>query len=117
MRRLLLAMILGLITGVTYGDGGAAGSGNGNGGDQVNPPVLQKFTGSAPQTTPPFTAPDKWEVRWLSPRNVNISVLAGDGTVIAGAAGERGALFIPKGGNYHLQIDCVAFDTTPRPPP
>ncbi|MCE0524101.1 MAG: serine protease [Methylacidiphilales bacterium] len=76
--------------------------------DQAQGP-LQKFTGTAPQTTPAFTVPDKWEVRWVSQRNLNISVLAADGTLVAGAASFQGALYVPKGGSYHLQIDCVPF--------
>ena len=51
---------------------------------------------------------DSWEVRWYGVRTVNVSVLAADGSVVAGGAGTRGALYVPKGGNFHLQIDYTA---------
>jgi S1-C subfamily serine protease len=41
-------------------------------------------------------------------------VLAADGSVVAGATSFRGALYLPKGGTYHLQIDC---DAAPGMPP
>jgi hypothetical protein len=80
-------------------------------------PPLQSFQGTAAQTTPAFQVPDSWQVRWSSPRNLNISVLAADGTIVAGGAGTRGALYLPKGGNFHLQIDCAAPPVMPSPPP
>ncbi len=51
-----------------------------------------------------------------------MAVLAGDGTVVGGGAGTRGAIYIPKGGNYHLQIDYdplpqISGDANPSPPP
>src|SRR5260221_7909734 len=73
----------------------------------ASPAPLQKFEGTAPLTTPGFTVADKWEVRWTATRNVNISVIRPDGMLVAGATSFRGALYIPKGGNYHLQIDCA----------
>jgi len=76
----------------------------------------KKFEGTTAQTTPAFNVNDGWEVRWFSHRNLNISVLAADGSVVAGATTYRGALYIPKGGTYHLQIDCDAFPSFPQPP-
>ena len=79
--------------------------------------VLQKFEGTAAQTTPSFSVNDRWEVRWVGRRMLNISVLAADGTVVAGATTFRGALYLPKGGTYHLQIDCDAPPVMLPPPP
>jgi len=66
----------------------------------------QTFSGDVSQTTSSFTVGDKWEVRWSGYfGGCNISVLATDGSVVAGGAGSRGVFFVPKGGTYHLQID------------
>jgi S1-C subfamily serine protease len=75
---------------------------------------VQTFSGTAPQATPGFTVADKWEVRWDGPRSLNIAVLGSDGAIVAGAAGSHGALFVPKGGNYHLQIDCAPAPDIPN---
>ena len=77
---------------------------------------LQKFESTLALTTPDFTVPDKWEVRWVSFRNLNVSVLAPDGTLVAGAASSRGALYVGKGGSYHLQIDCSTPPGMPSRP-
>jgi S1-C subfamily serine protease len=69
---------------------------------------LQSFQGNATQTTAPFQVNDSWEIRWNAVRSVNVSVLGPDGAIVAGAAGTRGALYVPKGGNFHLQIDYEA---------
>ena len=87
------------------------------------PVALQSFQGTASQTTPAFQAPDSWQVRWNGPRGLNIAVLAADETIVAGAAGTRGALYLPKGGMFHLQIDYQGVpqgtpgSTTPSPAP
>jgi S1-C subfamily serine protease len=77
--------------------------------------ALYAYSGDKSQTTPAFQVPDSWEVQWQAPRNCNVAVLAGDGSVVGGGAGTRGAIFIPKGGNYHLQIDYP--DLPPMPDP
>jgi hypothetical protein len=81
----------------------------------AGPSPLETYEGSAPQTTERFKVNDRWEVRWSSMRNVNISVLAPDNTLVAGASGIRGSLYVAKGGVYHLQIDCVP--SLPGSPP
>ncbi len=53
-------------------------------------------------------------MRWQGVRNLNVAVLAPDGTVVAGGAGQRGAVYLPKGGNFHLEID---YDAPPQMPP
>ncbi len=80
-------------------------------------PPLQKFTGTDSQTTSDFTVSDRWEVRWEGIRGINISVLSTDRTLVAGAESARGALFVPKGGTYHLQIDVAPAPNFPRPGP
>jgi hypothetical protein len=74
------------------------------------PQAIAHFTGTGPQVTDPFTVADAWVVRWTAYRLVNISVLGPDGSLVAGAAAPRGALYVAKGGTYHLQIEY-----TPRP--
>ncbi len=77
------------------------------------PQPLQSFQGSASQTTAAFQAPDSWEVRWSGGRTVNVTVLAADNSIVAGSAGPRGALYLPKGGTYHLQIDYAPLPVMP----
>jgi S1-C subfamily serine protease len=72
---------------------------------------LQSFSSETSQTTAAFQVPDSWEVRWQARRNVNVAVLAADGSVAGGGAGQRGAVYLPKGGSYHLQID---YDPAPQ---
>jgi S1-C subfamily serine protease len=76
-----------------------------------NGPV-QKFEGTAAQTTSTFSVNDQWEVRWIGYPGMNVSVVAADNSVVAGASCYRGALYVGKGGTYHLQIDC---DTISQP--
>ena len=80
-------------------------------------PPVKKFTGTASLASDPFTVQDKWEVCWSGPRKLNISILTPDGTIVAGAAGLRGALFVPKGGIYHLQIDYTPPNLPSAPTP
>ena len=62
----------------------------------------------APEPRQTFKVGDKWQVRWHSTFNLNVSVIAEDGTVVAGASAMHGgALYVPKGGTYHLQVECV----------
>ena len=84
---------------------------------QSNAP-LQSFNSETSQTTAAFQVPDSWEVRWQGRRNLNVAVLAADGSVVGGGAGQRGAVYLPKGGSYHLQIDydpMPQMATTPDP--
>ena len=74
---------------------------------------LASFQGNTSQSTASFQAPDSWEVRWQGGRNLNLSVLAVDGSVVGGGAGRSGAIYMPKGGSYHLQID---YDPMPQLP-
>jgi len=76
-----------------------------HGSAQTPPKPVQEVSGTDPQMTDPFTVADAWVVRWVAPRQMNISVLAADGSLVSGAAGSRGALYVTKGGTYRLQID------------
>ena len=78
---------------------------------------LESYQGAATQATAPFQVGDSWEVRWTAGHTLNVSVMAADGTIIAGGAGSRGALYVPKGGNYHLQIDYVPIPVPGQPAP
>lgn len=93
MLRLLLAMMLGCLAGTAYGDGSAH--------------VVQKFDGmDTNTTTATFTVQDKWEVLWFSPRPINITLLAADGTVITGVQGAlKGSFYQPKGGTFYIQLN------------
>jgi len=83
---------------------------------QAQETVLLTFNGTAGMTTPLFKVGDKWEIRWSSPRVINISVEAPDGSVVAGTSGMlRGSFYLPKGGDFHLQIELPS--STPQPPP
>ena len=77
---------------------------------------LQSFQGATSQSTASFTVPDAWEVRWSSGQTLNISVLAPDGSLVAGAITRRGALFVAKGGTYRLQIDVDGPTSAPPTP-
>jgi S1-C subfamily serine protease len=77
---------------------------------------LESYQGAATQATAPFQVGDSWEVRWTAGHTLNVSVMAADGTIIAGGAGSRGALYVPKGGNYHLQIDYVPIPVPGQAP-
>jgi hypothetical protein len=69
--------------------------------------VVEKFTGADPQTTTPaFTVKDNWELRWdAQPAYMSISVVAPDGSVVAGASAlQAGSLFLAKGGTYQLKV-------------
>jgi S1-C subfamily serine protease len=67
--------------------------------------VVQTFDGTSALTTPAFQVQDRWEVRWESLDVVSITLLAPDGSVVAGAAGSlKGSFYQPKGGTFSLQI-------------
>ena len=91
VRRFFWALITGLIIGTLHGYADAR--------------VVQKFDGTdASLATATFTVQDKWEILWLSPRPMSVTLLSPDGTVISGAASAfRGALYQPKGGTFYLQ--------------
>jgi len=67
--------------------------------------VVQTFDGATAMTTPAFQAPDKWEARYNSSGILSITVLAADGSVVAGGSGTvKGSLYVPKGGSFTLQV-------------
>jgi S1-C subfamily serine protease len=56
-------------------------------------------------TTPLFKVADKWELRWNGSGAIMITVLAPDGSIVAGtAASADGSLYLPKGGLFYLQV-------------
>ncbi len=67
--------------------------------------VVQTFQGSGALTTASFQVQDKWEVRWDAKAPLAVTVLSSDGTVVAGVSAWKGSLYLPKGGNYYLQVD------------
>jgi S1-C subfamily serine protease len=69
--------------------------------------VVQKFQGNDTNvTTATFTVQDKWELLYFSPHPMDVTILAADGTIVAGfKAVFRGSLFQAKGGTYYLQIN------------
>ena len=77
--------------------------------------VVQTFDGTTEITTPSFPAQDKWEVRWDCPDVISVTVLSADNTIVSGASGSlQGSLYLPKGGNFHLQITRgTKSDTSP----
>jgi S1-C subfamily serine protease len=76
--------------------------------------VVQTFTGADAVTTPPFQVQDKWEVRWDSPDVISITVLSADNAIVSGASSSaKGSLYLPAGGNFHLQISRSGSGTTP----
>jgi S1-C subfamily serine protease len=79
--------------------------------------VLQHFEGTAALTSPAFTSTDGCEVRWFGFQPLNVSVLAADGSVVAGGTANRGAIYLPKGGTYHLQIDAATSPMSRAPAP
>jgi hypothetical protein len=93
MQRALLTLILGWLGGMTVA--------------QASAHVVQKFDNSDTNlATASFTVQDKWEVLWFSPRPVSITLLAADGTVVAGLHGSfRGSFYVPKGGTYYFQVN------------
>ena len=81
------------------------------------PEILQTFAGTGAMTTPLFTVPDDWEVRWSCLRVISIGIYSADGTLVTGAAGVlRGSLYLSQGGSYFLQIDGEKTAATPTPP-
>jgi S1-C subfamily serine protease len=67
--------------------------------------VVQTFDGATAATTPVFQVQDRWEVRWECASVVSITLLASDGSVVAGTAGSlKGSFYQPKGGNFSLQV-------------
>jgi hypothetical protein len=67
--------------------------------------VVQIYGSPGPMTTAAFTVKDKWEVRWDCPDAIAVTVLAADGSVVAGGSGAmKGSLYQPKGGTFTLQI-------------
>ena len=78
--------------------------------------VVQTFTGSEPKTTTaPFFVHDSWELRWgPQPGYMSVTVIAPDGSVVAGAAGmQPGSLYLPKGGTYALVVHRYAEKSSP----
>ena len=68
---------------------------------------MQTFSGSGPKTTTaPFIVHDSWELRWgPQPDYMSVTVIAPDGSVVAGASGmQPGSLYLPKGGTYALVV-------------
>ncbi|HXC61566.1 MAG TPA: trypsin-like peptidase domain-containing protein, partial [Nitrospiria bacterium] len=89
VRALMLSFFLGLLAGTSF----------------AQEKVVQTFDGATDLTTPAFQVQDKWEVRWNSPEVISMTILSPDGAVVAGAsASSKGSLYLPKGGNFHLQI-------------
>ncbi len=87
--RLLVLLVLGCLGGV------AAAQEN----------VVQIYGAPGPMTTAAFTVKDKWEVRWDCPDAIAVTILAADGSVVAGGSGAmKGSLYQPKGGTFTLQI-------------
>jgi len=69
--------------------------------------VVRTLTGQGPKTTTaPFTVHDSWELRWgPQPDYMSVTVIAPDGSVVAGAAAmQPGSLYLPKGGTYALVV-------------
>lgn len=76
--------------------------------------VVQTFQGPGTQTTSAFQVQDKWEVRWESAKApLAVTVLSSDGTVVAGASAWKGSLYLPRGGNYYLQVERHGGDQSP----
>ena len=77
--------------------------------------LVQSFDGAAPQTTLQFQVQDQWKVQWKCPDEIEITVIAGDGSVVVGAsAAQQGTLKLPKGGTYALKIaPLLATATSP----
>ncbi len=71
--------------------------------------IVQKFSGTdTTTTTAPFTVHDKWELVWIAPRAMSVTVLSPDGTVITGThTNFKGSLYLPKGGTYYLQLSAT----------
>jgi Trypsin-like peptidase domain len=101
MHRTFLVLAFGLAAGLVTAKGDAH--------------VVQKFFGTASAAaTPTFKVEDKWEVLWLAPTPTSVTVIGADGTVAAGGkAIFNGALFIPKGGTYYIQLNSKF--STPSP--
>ncbi|HEY0258126.1 MAG TPA: hypothetical protein VGC39_11830, partial [Candidatus Methylacidiphilales bacterium] len=93
MRRALFALVVGYWGTVVSAYSGAH--------------IVQKFGSPDTNTaTATFTVQDKWEILWFSPRPVNLTLLASDGTVVTGIhALFRGSLYLPKGGTFYLQVN------------
>ena len=67
--------------------------------------VVQVYGGPGAMTTQPFTVSDRWEIRWDCPNAIAVTILAADGSVVAGGSGAmKGSLYQPKGGTFTLQI-------------
>ncbi len=94
MRGTLLLTTLGWLGAAALAEAGAAH-------------VVQKFDNADTNiTTATFTVQDKWEVLWFSPRPINITLLAADGTVVTGLrAAFKGSLYVPKGGTFYFQVN------------
>ena len=68
--------------------------------------VVLTFQGKDSLTTNTFKVGDKWELRWDSPRFLHITLLSPEGATLVGTSGSgKGALFVPRGGTYYLQIN------------
>jgi len=68
--------------------------------------IVEKFQGNdSNAATGTFTVQDKWELLWFVGPPADISVLTADGQVVTGVHGMlNGALYVPKGGTYYVQI-------------
>src|ERR1700734_987318 len=98
MRSLVLFILLGLLAGTGL----------------AQEKVVQTFSGTAAETTAPFTGQAKGEVRWQSAAFLTVVVLASDGSIVAGgSATTNGSLYLPKGGTFSLRI--VRYEQKPLP--
>jgi S1-C subfamily serine protease len=67
------------------------------------PPQPLSFSGNGLAETTIFTTHDRWEVRWEG-IPASVSVEDANGTVLAGAGGNGGTLYMPAGGSFKLRI-------------
>jgi hypothetical protein len=89
MRRVLVLIFLGLFAGIGW----------------AQERVVQLFNAPGALTTPTFTVQDRWELRWDCPDVISVTLLAPDGSIVAGTSGsQKGSLFEPNGGTYYLQV-------------
>ena len=97
MRSFLLVLFLGMSGGIGF----------------AQEKVVQMFTGANTVTTPAFTVQDKWELRWDCPDALSVTLLAPDGSIVAGTSGSlKGSFYEPKGGNYYLQVTRMVGEST-----
>jgi S1-C subfamily serine protease len=76
--------------------------------------VVVTSDGAKDRTTPLFNIADKWEVRWSGASAITITIVAPDGSIVAGtSASADGSLYQPKGGMFYLQISGTPSASTP----